>query len=453
MPVQRRLRRSPLECAQCTEGQMECSKARPQCDECKSQRVSCRYRDQSSKQSQRQSIPRPRKPATRKTHASFTSDSSPSSSPSPPSTAHRKSTASSTSSAIESNLSEVKDDERAKTPESCHAVDELSPRDQRLLAKWSSSTERSLTHSKSKDRSWQSIIRRDSVRYPALRHSTLALSAIHLASTSETGTAKRKDHLTDAARHYSQAVDAFPPLHEDPSESRCNAAFSTASLLFMCELTSPSLVEDGFSLSHSLSGSRSFASSPSPCAPVEPDAHEPSVSPPSLQKIVDLFATVRDLSSGSDILDVVEKGELSALFTQSDPYHQLPSTYTLTILTMRNLNTATAQNDPSHATSVYDDTIAKLDRSLEMLSKGGEPTMIALRWMFRIPSRYLDLVREKQPLALIIFAHYCAVLHHLRDRWWMGNWGSRLVKEISQLLGPERLGSILWASDIVGIQT
>jgi hypothetical protein len=162
---------------------------------------------------------------------------------------------------------------------------------------------------------------------------------------------------------------------------------------------------------------------------------------------------VRNFSSGSGVLDTVEKGQLKALFTQTDPYHQLPSTYTLTILTMRNLNAASAKADPSHETAVYNDAIGKLDHSLAMLSKGGEPTMIALRWMFRIPSRYIELVREKQPLALIIFAHYCAVLHHLRDRWWMGDWGTRLVKEISQLLGPERLGSILWASDIVGIQT
>ncbi|KAL5042055.1 hypothetical protein BDW71DRAFT_155892 [Aspergillus fruticulosus] len=423
MPVQRRLRKSPLQCAQCAEGQMECSKARPQCDECKSQHLSCRYRDQKSA------------PYRAKTAAA--ADSPICSSPSPPVIQHRQSNASSTSSSSQSTesntFSESRNDERAETPGTCH-VEDSSLGAIPLWDNWRSSTEQSLTHNKSKDRSWQSLIQRESHRYPALRYSTLALSAIQLASSSGSGSAERKAHLHEAYAHYSQAVDAVTPVDEKPSESQCNAAFSTASILLMCELASASLAEDGLRL-----GSQK--------------EDDNGASSPSLHKLLSIFKTVRGLSSNSDVIDTVEKGQLKPLFTQTDPYHQLPSTYTLTILAMRNLNNASAKKDPSHETIVYEDAISKIDRSLEMLSKGGEPTMIALRWLFRLPSRYLDLVREKRPLALIIFAHYCAVLHHLRDRWWMGDWGSRLVKEISQLLGPERIGSILWASDIVGIQT
>ncbi|OJJ60290.1 hypothetical protein ASPSYDRAFT_197543 [Aspergillus sydowii CBS 593.65] len=440
MPVQRRQqRRSQLECAKCAEGQME-SMARPKCDDCKSQRPSSR----SAKHARRRSDTRARKHSSRsrsrKPKGSFTSDSSVYSSPSPPSTGHRQSTVSSPSSSIESDPSEDRENERSTTPEIGPVVDTMNPDDRRLFEHWDAATEQSLTHSKGKDRSWQSIVRRQAAAHPALRHSTLALSAVQLALESEAGSAKRKSLLQDARRHYSHAVDEFPSLDDTPDdtpESTYDAAFSTASILFMCELTSPSLAEDGFSFSRSADRSKS-----------SPAGHSRT-----LQELVDIFTTVRALSPSSKVLDVVEKGRLKALFSQTDPYHHLPSTYTLTILAMRNLNNATAKKDSSHETSVYDDAITKLDRSLEMLSKGGEPTMIALRWMFRVPWRYLELVREKKPLALIIFAHYCAVLHHLRDRWWMGDWGSRLVKEISQLLGPERMGSILWASDIVGIQS
>ncbi|KAL4928101.1 uncharacterized protein BDV17DRAFT_264828 [Aspergillus undulatus] len=443
MPAQRRLRRSPLECAQGTEGQMECSKARPQCDECESQRLSCRYRDQSSKQARRN----PPRKTTKNSIASDSSLYSSYSSPSPPSTEHRHSIASSTSShSFGSTSSEAKTDERA-SPEICAAVEEMSLGDQRLCDNWRASTELSLTHSKNKDRSWQRIIRREAAAHPTLRHSALALSATHLAYTVRAeDTSKRKEYMQEARRHYIQAIDELPPHCDDLSASRCNAAFSTASVLFMCELASPSLAEDGLRLSKAADRSSGSSST------TETKEKE---QPPSsyLQQLLDVFETAREFSSDTDVLDVVEKGELKGLFSRSDPYHQLPSTYTLPIFAMRNLNNATAKKDPAHETAVYDDAITKLDRSLEMLSKGGEPTMIALRWMFRVPSRYLDLVRDKQPLALIIFAHYCAVLHHLRDRWWMGDRGGRLVKEISQLLGPERMGSILWASDIVGIQT
>lgn len=441
--------------------------ARPKCDDCKSQRPSSR----SAKHARRRSDTRARKHSSRsrsrKPKGSFTSDSSVYSSPSPPSTGHRQSTVSSPSSSIESDSFEDRDNARSTTPEIGPDVDTMNPDDRRLFEHWDAATEQSLTHSKGKDRSWQSIVRRQAAAHPALRHSTLALSAVQLALESEAGSVKRKSLLQDARRHYSHAVDEFPSLDDTPDdnpESTYDAAFSTASILFMCELTSPSLAEDGFSFSRSAD-----RSSPKPeegqeqkkdqekDQKVQKKDQEEESSPAghsrTLQELVDIFTTVRALSPSSNVLDVVEKGKLKALFSQTDPYHHLPSTYTLTILAMRNLNNATAKKDSSHETSVYDNAITKLDRSLEMLSKGGEPTMIALRWMFRVPPRYLELVREKKPLALIIFAHYCAVLHHLRDRWWMGDWGSRLVKEISQLLGPERMGSILWASDIVGIQS
>ncbi|KAL4938319.1 hypothetical protein BDV06DRAFT_201098 [Aspergillus oleicola] len=436
MPAQRRSRRSPLECAQCTEGQMECSKSRPHCDESKSQRRSCRFRDQTFQQ--------PRKQGIRKTTKnSIASDSSLYSSPSPPATEDRDSITSSTSSdSIESTSSLVKPEDPAGI---CAAVKDMSIGDQKLLKNWCASTEVSLTHTKNKDRSWQSVIRRESVAHTALRHSVLALSAIQLASTTEDDTAKRKSHLQDAEKHYRQAVDDFPPQSDDLAEPGCNSIFSTASVLFICELAFPSLAEDGQRLSTSADRF------PSPSSEKE-EKKEQSTSP-CLDRLLHLFKTVRGISSCTKVLDIVEKGELKDLFSQSDPYHQLPSTYTLPIFAMKNLNNAAAKKDSSHETAVYDDAISKLDRSLEMLSKGGEPTMIALRWMFRVPSRYLELVRERQPLALIIFAHYCAVLHHLRDRWWMDDRGSRLVKEISQLLGQDRQGSILWASDIVGIQT
>ncbi|GFF40396.1 hypothetical protein IFM51744_04455 [Aspergillus udagawae] len=238
----------------------------------------------------------------------------------------------------------------------------------------------------------------------------------------------------------------LPNILETPTASGPNAAFSAASILFMCDLASSALArENPKSVLPSLNNQTPTS---------QTDNHDPSPSSSSsLLKLLDLFDTIRALLPSPKTLLEVENGALKDLFTQGDPYHQLPSTYTLTILSMKNLNAVSAKKDPSHDTVVYNDTITNLDNSLEMLTKGGEPTAIALRWMFRVPSRYLDLVREGQPLALIIFAHYCAVLHHLRHRWWMGDLGARLLKEICRQLGPERMGSILWATDIVGIQT
>ncbi|GFG09558.1 C6 zinc finger domain protein [Aspergillus lentulus] len=454
MPVQRLLRRSPLQCTKCSERQMECPKTRPQCDGCRRHRLSGRYGNSvSSKQLRPRSGVRASKATPSKAKASSSSDDSSSSScsyssPSPPAQQYPPSALSpSTSQSPQSNISEVEQDDKIRGLEAPagKASEDLNAEDQRLLDNWCNSTEQSLAHSKSKDHPWQIVIRRETSQHPALRHSTLALSAIELALTSEAGTPQRQRHLQAAESHYTQATEKLPNILETPTASGPNAAFSTASILFMCDLASSALAGEG---------SKSVLPSPDNQTSTSQESQDTSSSSsPSLQKLLDLFDTIRALLPSPDTLNKVENGPLRDLFTQGDPYHQLPNTYTLTILSMKNLNALSAEKNPAHETAVYNDTIANLDNSLEMLTKGGDPTTIALRWMFRIPSRYLDLVREGKPLALIIFAHYCAVLHHLRDRWWMGDLGARLLKEICRLLGPERMGSILWATDIVGIQT
>ncbi|KAH1418298.1 hypothetical protein LV164_008038 [Aspergillus fumigatus] len=457
MPVQRLLRRSPLQCTQCSERQMQCSKTRPQCDGCRRHRLSCRYgnsvpskqlRPPSGVRASEATPSKKAKPSSPTDDSSSSSSSSSYSSPSPPAQQYPPPAASpSTSQSPESNTSDVDQDDKIRVLDAPagNPSEDLNAEDQRLLDNWCNSTEQSLAHSKSKDRPWQAIIRREASRHPALRHSTLALSAMELASTSEAGTPQGQRHLQAAESHYTQATEQLPNILDSRTASGPNAAFSTASILFMCDLASSALAGEG---------SKSVFPSPDNQTPASQESPDPSPSAcPSLQKLLDLFDTIRALLPCAETLNKVETGALKDLFTQGDPYHQLPSTYTLTILSMKNLNALSARSDPAHETAVYNDTIAHLDNSLEMLTKGGDPTTIALRWMFRIPSRYLDLVREKQPLALIIFAHYCAVLHHLRDRWWMGDLGARLLKEICRLLGSARMGSILWATDIVGIQT
>jgi hypothetical protein len=40
-------------------------------------------------------------------------------------------------------------------------------------------------------------------------------------------------------------------------------------------------------------------------------------------------------------------------------------------------------------------------------------------WFWRLPERYLDLVKEKRPEALSIFAHFCVLLRRLEPTWYV----------------------------------
>jgi hypothetical protein len=81
---------------------------------------------------------------------------------------------------------------------------------------------------------------------------------------------------------------------------------------------------------------------------------------------------------------------------------------------------------------------------------GGEPTDFAFCWAYRIPVRFQDLIRERQPFALVVLAHYAVVLHHLHESWWMGSWGTRILNEIVDYLDPEWRELISWPIDATG---
>jgi hypothetical protein len=40
-------------------------------------------------------------------------------------------------------------------------------------------------------------------------------------------------------------------------------------------------------------------------------------------------------------------------------------------------------------------------------------------WFWRLPEGYLDLVRDKKPEALSIFAHFCVLLRRLEPTWYV----------------------------------
>ena len=51
-----------------------------------------------------------------------------------------------------------------------------------------------------------------------------------------------------------------------------------------------------------------------------------------------------------------------------------------------------------------------------------------------VQSRFIDLVRERQPRALAVLAHYFALLARFRGVWWIGDAGRREVRALSTVL-------------------
>ena len=67
------------------------------------------------------------------------------------------------------------------------------------------------------------------------------------------------------------------------------------------------------------------------------------------------------------------------------------------------------------------------------------------------PDAYLTLLHQRQPPALVLFAHFGALLHGITDYWFVEGLGKEIVEIVGDLLGSYWRPWISWPLDIVGL--
>ncbi|TWU77332.1 hypothetical protein ED733_005322 [Metarhizium rileyi] len=66
-----------------------------------------------------------------------------------------------------------------------------------------------------------------------------------------------------------------------------------------------------------------------------------------------------------------------------------------------------------------------------------------------VDNRFVDMVDEKRPRALVIMAHYFALLAMLRGFWWVGDAGPREVRAIAKQLPLAWQGALVWPLEVL----
>jgi hypothetical protein len=150
------------------------------------------------------------------------------------------------------------------------------------------------------------------------------------------------------------------------------------------------------------------------------------------------------------LLGRVEAGELGPLVKPEDSHPTMPDMSRLVVFLLRRQNHIEALQDPAHKETLYGSVIGHLSVSLKKLMKGGEPKVFAFCWIFRVSAEFLELLEAREPFALVVLAHYAVILHHLRDCWWMGGWGTRILSQIGNSLDSEWRAFIGWPVDSTG---
>lgn len=99
--------------------------------------------------------------------------------------------------------------------------------------------------------------------------------------------------------------------------------------------------------------------------------------------------------------------------------------------------------DETDVVEAYAGTLEQLEICMSRLYAHPLDRLCVLGWLVIVPDRFDALLRDGQPMAQVILAHFAVILLTY-DFWWSGNWGESLIREIAQRLPEEWKPMVRW---------
>ncbi|KAF7134194.1 hypothetical protein CNMCM5793_005922 [Aspergillus hiratsukae] len=396
MALRRPHRKSRHGCVECKRRRVKCDEARPACSNCVKRRTQCEYDSSGSFLW-----------ADGRSQSRTGSNKSASEGPQEQESLH--------DTAISFGILGKLGGHGAATQ---YSLTGLNLCDLELMVQWCNETYRSFSRNEQTDRIWRAGVPEEALSYPFLMHGILALSALHIARTRAD---HRYDYVSIAVAHQDQALTLFREQLHDINPSNAKAMFAFASIVAVYAF--------GY--------------------PHPPDAKDPWDYIDDLLQVLILSRGVHQvLSTASSSIKDSDFGPI----VQFDKYEvNLPDDILFALGKLQDANKSIGETDSTHDTSVYEDTIDKWADMTGAVYSGLTFVAVACRWAIRLQPRYVDCLRERKPLALVILAYYCAILHRLRHNWCLDEWGPRVSKALWLVLDERWRPLIYWPMrDIFG---
>ncbi|KAK2782041.1 hypothetical protein FQN53_000217 [Emmonsiellopsis sp. PD_33] len=264
---------------------------------------------------------------------------------------------------------------------------DLNLQDLELMMNWCNSGLEVLQSKHDYKHVWQVIIPRQALRHPFLMHGILALSALHLARKKETSGVPDDDqgrsYMEIALGHQSRALALFRPLLGNINAENCNAMFLLSTLM------------TAFAFG--------FPQTPDPTDAMRPlnDLHLVLHLARGMQRVL------------NTAMEWIKHGELAVLMELDAYTPHLPSSAKDALRQLYKFNEDHKLRDPSHESEVYIAAISQTQYMLENIYAGVDRPNPAVMWAIKVPASFLELIAEYRPMALVVLAYYCVVLHHL----------------------------------------
>ncbi|KAH8800177.1 hypothetical protein F5884DRAFT_686022, partial [Xylogone sp. PMI_703] len=74
---------------------------------------------------------------------------------------------------------------------------------------------------------------------------------------------------------------------------------------------------------------------------------------------------------------------------------------------------------------------------------------IVYTWPYKISRRYIELVSQRIPEALLVLAHYCLLMKKIEDFWYMKGCAARILHQCQKDLSPEWWSLLDWPVSVI----
>ncbi|KAL5042087.1 hypothetical protein BDW71DRAFT_200875 [Aspergillus fruticulosus] len=283
--------------------------------------------------------------------------------------------------------------------ESDHLPPMCDVRQLELMTQWCTSTYRSVSRCSSVELIWQDVIPRESFRHVFLCHGILAVSALHLSITGS-GDQQPEEYRELAQIYHTKAVAGLTLAVSSLEQGEYDAIYAASNLIIIL-------------LSHDL---------------------------------IQVFRVVwSSMGVLQQIISWVRVGKLGPLIQNAQPNANCPTEVYCAIQSLKKLNFDLAKANDHHEVMIFEAVINQLKVALSAMSRNEEATRTIFLWIFSIPARFVDMMHQRLPFALVILAHYSVVLCNMGRRlWWMGEWGPRIIQEIQTSLCEKWREKLAW---------
>lgn len=266
---------------------------------------------------------------------------------------------------------------------------------------------------------WQDHLVKLGFKHEFLLRGLLAVAAYHIAWVHPD---RHEEYSLIASKHQSLALNQFQEVLARVDESNCHALFGFSCVIIIL----------------------TFASSPkSQPADFNTDVLQWFHMLRGGKIVLDMFPEAIKCSFLKPLLDEMA-------YTENTAAHSIPGADRITDL-FRICGISNHEREISQAYTLAIHSLLSTFTQASICRNRGDGTILAsLVWPVNLPPKFVDLLSEKRPEALVILAHYCVLISWAQDSdWFISGWGRYMLETIRDSVPESWHEHLKWPDEMI----